>query len=594
MVLSAVAVLAVVSFVLVFNKFRSVQFELSPDAASIAIREGVHFPLGNRFLMFPGIYEAELSAPGYEDRLVRFEVSDVPTQTFEWGLTRKPGQLDIVVTPSVAADVFLDDKPTGRLPGRLENLVAGDYQLEVRAKGYLPFQQRITIAGKGITHTLHITLEKSQNQKPQKEERSARPQNNLEVITRPAGAAVSVDGLYRGLSPVALSIDAERPHQVLVLKPGYEIAKRTVRAVPGQKKAIQVALKAVLGTVVFDIIPGSAEVWIAGKKQILDQNHSLRLPAYPQAITLKVSGHVAQTHTVTPDEKLDKIIKSKLASQASQLMARRKEKEKKLGFGFVQLSPNDSFSFKTRRQTHQVRLTQAFAISKTEVTNGQFKRFRHNHSSGTFQSHSLDGAKQPVVNVSWEDAALFTNWLSHQAQVEPFYVENNGRIVGFNTQSPGYRLPSEAEWLWAVRGKRERKYIWGNRFEPIPLRAGNFADRSAKDLLPVTLSSYDDGYPVSAGVGGFSPNESGLYNLGGNVAEWMHDVFRTGISPSSDANDLERINPLGQKYGMYHVIRGASWSFGSKKKLALAYREYNSAAGNYVGFRLAYYLDGSL
>ena len=588
MIFLVVALIVVAAFVLVFNQLRSVQFELSPDTAHVVVLDDLYLPLGNRFLMFPGTYEAELSAPGYEDRLVRFEVGDTPTQTLGWQLVKKPGALDIVLVPSVAAEVFLNEKPVGHLPGRLEHLLAGDYKLGVRAKGYLPFKQGITIVGKGMIQTLRVTLEK-----PQEESRPVPPPKNLEVITRPAGAAVSVNGRYRGLTPVTLAVKEGGSYRLVLLKPGYRMAKRTARVVEAKKTTIQVELEAVLGTVVFDLVPNGAKVWVGGKKRALDQNHSLRLPVYPQELTLKAPGYIAQTHTVTPDEKLDKTIRAKLVSQTLQQLVSRKAKEKKLGFDFVKLYPNDSFSYETGRRTHLVRLSKAFAISKTEVTNAHFRHFRNQHSSGTFKSHRLDGAKQPVVNISWEDAALFANWLSRQAQIEPFYVERDGHITGFNAQSSGYRLPSEAEWVWVVRSKKERQYVWGDRFYPIPTGAGNYADKSAKDLFSVTLPSYNDRQPVSAAVGSFRPNKKGLYDLGGNVAEWIHDVFQTRILSSSEANGLEKINPLGQKHGNYHVIRGASWSFGSKKKLALAYREYNSAASYYVGFRLAHYLDGS-
>ncbi len=587
-VILVVTLIVVAAFVFVFSQLRSVQFELSPDTAHVAVQDGLYLPLGNRFLMFPGTYEAELSAPGYEDRLVHFEVGDTPTQTLGWQLVSKPGALDIVLTPSVAAEVFLNKKPVGRLPGRLEDLSAGDYELGVKAKGYLPFKQGITIVGEGKTQTLRVTLEK-----PQEESRPVPPPKNLEVISKPTGAAVSVDGRYRGLTPVTLAVKEGNSYQLLLFKPGYRMVKRTARVVEAKKKTVQVKLEAVLGTVVFDLVPDSAKVWVRGKEQVLDQNRSLRLPVYPQEVTLKAPGYIAQTHTVMPDEKFDKIIKAKLISQASRQLVDRRSKEKKLGFDFVKLYPNDSFSYETGRITHQIRLSRAFAISKTEVMNEQFRHFRRQHSSGTFKSHRLDGAKQPIVNVSWEDAALFANWLSRQAQVEPFYVERDGHIVGFKAQSSGYRLPSEAEWVWVVRGKEEHQYIWGDRFYPVPIGAGNYADKSAKDLFSVILSSYNDRQPVSAAVGSFRPNEKGLYDLGGNVSEWIHDVFQTRTLPSSEANSLEKINPLGQKHGNYHVIRGASWSFGSKKKLALAYREYNSAAGYYVGFRLAHYLDGS-
>ena len=62
----------------------------------------------------------------------------------------------------------------------------------------------------------------------------------------------------------------------------------------------------------------------------------------------------------------------------------------------------------------KVRLTRPFLIGSREVTNGEFRRFRPTHSSGSVQGFSLNGDDQPVVNVSWNEAARFCNWLSQK------------------------------------------------------------------------------------------------------------------------------------------------------------------------------------
>ena len=93
---------------------------------------------------------------------------------------------------------------------------------------------------------------------------------------------------------------------------------------------------------------------------------------------------------------------------------------------------------------HPVKLKRAFYIAATETTNAQFRQFEATHDSGLIESYSLDRDHQPVAGVSWQQAASFCNWLSQREGLAPFYREQQGVIIGFNTSSVGYRLPSEA------------------------------------------------------------------------------------------------------------------------------------------------------
>ena len=105
-----------------------------------------------------------------------------------------------------------------------------------------------------------------------------------------------------------------------------------------------------------------------------------------------------------------------------------------------------------------------FYIGNRDVTNEQFRKFRPDHDSGTFDGMSVNDDKQPVVNVSWEDAVAFARWLSQRSG-------NN------------YRLPTEAEWEYAARAGTKTTYFWGDN-PGDACKYANVADLSAKKRWP--------------------------------------------------------------------------------------------------------------
>ncbi len=140
------------------------------------------------------------------------------------------------------------------------------------------------------------------------------------------------------------------------------------------------------------------------------------------------------------------------------------------------------------------------------------------------------GLDHPVVNVSRLDAQAFCVWLTRRERdaerISPAHV---------------YRLPTDLEWshmagLQEEEGispswrdaRKERVFPWGVNW-PDGKKAGNFADRAAIRAGAIasdrTIAGYDDGYAFTAPVGSFQPNESGLYDLSGNVQEWVEDEY---------------------------------------------------------------------
>lgn len=168
------------------------------------------------------------------------------------------------------------------------------------------------------------------------------------------------------------------------------------------------------------------------------------------------------------------------------------------------------------------------------------------------------GADFPVVNVSWNDAQAFCSWLTETEHA-------TGKI----SPSAFYRLPTDAEWSWAVgigdretgatpKGKSAKLaniYPWGAQFPPPP-GAGNFADQSA--LIYFTnwphIEGYNDGFVTTSPVGRFKPNLLGLYDLAGNAQEWCADFY--------DSSQRQK------------VLRGGAWINCGPKSLLSSYREH--------------------
>ena len=118
---------------------------------------------------------------------------------------------------------------------------------------------------------------------------------------------------------------------------------------------------------------------------------------------------------------------------------------------------------------------------------------------------------------------------------------------------------------------------------PIPPEAGNYGDLAGAGVLKGALPGYTDNHGATAPVGSFQANPLGFFNLGGNVSEWMHDVYAVTPYPPGEVTR----DPLGPAEGAYHVIRGSSWMDTNMTELRLSYRDYGDTARPDLGFRIA-------
>ncbi len=228
--------------------------------------------------------------------------------------------------------------------------------------------------------------------------------------------------------------------------------------------------------------------------------------------------------------------------------------------------------FDDEHPIHTVTLD-GFWIGKCEVTNEQFRRFLADHDSGAHEGHTLNDDNQPAVELTWEEAKAFCDWLS--------------RETGKN-----YTLPSEAQWEYACRAGTDTVRFWGDDDESMG-RYANTADRTAESVfgdgmrnrrdysrgfIPTT-----DGHEVASPVGSFEPNQLGLHDMIGNVIEYCLDWYAPDFYEHGSGK-----NPINLAVSEKRCCRGGSW-------LHLSFMQRSAYRGNIwmdhrsarVGFRVA-------
>jgi sulfatase modifying factor 1 len=195
---------------------------------------------------------------------------------------------------------------------------------------------------------------------------------------------------------------------------------------------------------------------------------------------------------------------------------------------------------------HQVMLS-AFKMSKYEVTFEQYDIFCEVTGREKPGDEGWGRGKHPVINVSWNDATAFAEWM-------------------------GCRLPTEAEWEYAARGGTSTPFSTGNN-------------------LMTTQANYDGNYPYSDNangeyrektlpVGCFAANAYGLFDMHGNVWEWCSDWY-------DDYSTSPQTDPKGPSSGSQRVYRGGSW-YNNADGCRNAFRSYDTPAYRFIslGFRL--------
>ncbi len=242
--------------------------------------------------------------------------------------------------------------------------------------------------------------------------------------------------------------------------------------------------------------------------------------------------------------------------------------------GFLMGSTNkEEGRFGDEGPQHRVTIGR-FALGRYPVTVGEYRRFAeasgHRHDGGiavwTGSDWKGDASKSwrdpgfvqtdrhPVIGVSWRDATAYCEWLEVQTEER-------------------YRLPSEAEWEYACRAGTTTRYFFGDSITP---KNANYNESKIEKTTE---------------VGAYPPNPWGLYDMHGNVWEWVEDVWHDSYN-GAPTDGSAWTDGEGKDSSSDRVIRGGSW-YGIPRYLrsALRYRVEPDIRSNVLGFRVARTLD---
>jgi hypothetical protein len=182
----------------------------------------------------------------------------------------------------------------------------------------------------------------------------------------------------------------------------------------------------------------------------------------------------------------------------------------------------------------------------------------------------------PVIGITWKQANAFCVWRTQFL---------NSALVGSGDYFVhDYRLPLESEWEWAARGTLQNSmYPWGGLYTRN--RDGCFL----ANFKPLRGNYADDGGVTTIAVGTYDPNELGLYDMAGNVAEWTANAydesayfFYHDLNPDYKFNATDVDNPVMKR----KVIRGGSWKdIAYYMQVSTRTYEYQDTARSYIGFR---------
>ena len=477
-----------------------------------------------------GSHTLTVKARGYYDKTVDVYIDPGTVRSEDVVLRRLRGKLEVTSEPP-GADVLIDGSVAGKTNDVFGDLIDGrEYTVKVRKEGYSPSEEeKVAIVGERTTDLAFALLSLP----------------TLEVIANVEGFTLLVDGTDKGKASgqaKKITVDEPKTVSIKIQKEGYQDwsksgiglkagATERVTAEMIRRNLLHITAKVTGGS------PSDAD----GVEIVVDGKSRGRLSGGE----MKVWDLPAGAHDVTIKTGKQNIEKNAYVSDGKTAMIELEFARDDLrpggmvyipaGSFMMGCSPGDSECDDDEKPAKKVTLTKGFYMDATEVTQGEYERVMRKNPS----SFKDCGADCPVESVSWYDAKA--------------YCEKVGK-----------RLPTEAEWEYAARGGSNTKYYWGNSFN----RA--------------YVGSWK-GSPSTFTVGHMKANAFGLFDMAGNVREWVQDCYS-----ESWYNNMPTTNPLNvSKKCENRVLRDGDHEVGDAVRVSDR-TESNPNYGLYVyGFRCA-------
>ena len=467
-------------------------------------------------------------------------------------------------------------------PATIE-ILQGPRKLTLKKPGYKVWQTELDILPENDITIPDVILTRSDGR--------------LTINTVPPGVNITISGQYQGQTPLSVALPPGKDYKMLASRAGYEPIRRSLHVKPEEDQSLRFTLTPKVGIIRLEISPPEGRLFVDGKSQGQGTN-TLKLPARKHRLRVELAGYATWTAEITPKPGLAQQLNISLqTTEEARVSAIPRRLTTSQGDHLRFVIPGRMTMGAGRREPgrrsnevqKEVLLTLAFYLGEQEITNKHFKEFSPGHDSGKLGRALLGDDDRPVVNVSWNQAAEFCNWLSQRDGLAPAYHKQNGHWQLKQPHTTGYRLPTEPEWAWAARyaAGEPTRFPWGDIMPPSP-GAGNFADAAAANMVSYHIINYNDNFRGPAPPGTFAANEFGIFDLAGNVSEWVNDFY-------SIENYRETLtDPIGPLSGDYRVIRGSNYTQGRFSELRWTFRDYGADPRPDVGFRIARYVEAGL
>ena len=493
----------------------SVLIETDPAGAMVILegrmlRSPAHFSA-----LKAGAHSARVMLPGYDALDVPLKITpDAETKAPPVLLRRSVGALHVESDPSGCEFEIRSGAgsvKSGRTPADFSELPTGAYEVVMRHDGGEKRSGIEVKSGETVPVSLRFGLGK------------------FLVSSSPQGAEILADGKAVGTAPCEIAL-GEGEHKLAAHYPGWPAQERTVRAESGPVAGVAFAFP--FGSAKITSAPAGATVFFNGSEIGTTPHFIGELDPGERKFSLRLAGYRNAEVAVMVEPGRQAFVGTRFERRP--VPKRGEPWENSLGMRFVPVGDVLVSVWPTRVKDFQA-FCEATGRTRLPVD---------------FPQDEM----HPIVRVNWEDARAFCEWLTAR-EVKAERLD----------ESQGYRLPSDTEWSAAAgiatefgatpeeRDGRVREFAWGKAWPPPP-RAGNFADTSLK--RPPFIAGYNDGYAQTSPVGSFPANKAGLFDITGNVWQWVGESYHGG--------------PQRKDWG---VLRGGSWGTSKPDELRLGYRD---------------------